>query len=434
MSKAPTPPDPTPGALADELDDYLERHVLAPRLPALFDDESWGFRAHFDHDWEPQPERGRFLVYQARVAWSVAFLVTRRPALRERLLPAARHGYAALRDHLADRRRGGFFNRVALGGEGAPEGRKFLYSNAFALLALTGLAAVEDPWIPRQEALALAESTGEWIERTLRRADGPGYLSAVALDGSRLPFDSARLLPERNGLEGPAAWPDLNSHLHLLEAYLELADAVPSATLDAALRDLVDLLLGRFYSDPGCLHRILDAQCRPVPGEVSFGHDLEGAVFLLAAAERLGRRDDPQLVEPARRLAEHALALGWDPHVAAWTGIGSPLARSRDLQVGYWVPFEALNTLACLAERWPEDEARYYRLSVDTWRFITQRLTDRRKGGTWQGFDDRGQLLRVKSGDWFSIYHATRALVVAADRWRDAARNAAEVSSSLTAS
>jgi hypothetical protein len=60
-------PDPgTPAgrrALADELDAYLVRHVLAPRYPAAVDREHGGFHARFAPDWTRQPDRRRFVVY-----------------------------------------------------------------------------------------------------------------------------------------------------------------------------------------------------------------------------------------------------------------------------------------------------------------------------------------------------------------------------------
>ena len=59
-------------ALADELDAYLVRHVLAPRYPASVDRERGGFHAHFAADWTREPDQRRFIVYQARMTWTPA--------------------------------------------------------------------------------------------------------------------------------------------------------------------------------------------------------------------------------------------------------------------------------------------------------------------------------------------------------------------------
>jgi mannobiose 2-epimerase len=69
--------------MADELDAYLVRHVLAPRYPAAVDRERGGFHAHFAPDWTRQPDRRRFVVYQARMTWTSAAVALARAALRE---------------------------------------------------------------------------------------------------------------------------------------------------------------------------------------------------------------------------------------------------------------------------------------------------------------------------------------------------------------
>ena len=53
-------------ALADEID-FLWKHVLGPRFPACVEKEKGGFHTTYARDWTPLPDRGRFIVYEARV-------------------------------------------------------------------------------------------------------------------------------------------------------------------------------------------------------------------------------------------------------------------------------------------------------------------------------------------------------------------------------
>jgi mannobiose 2-epimerase len=408
-------------ARADELDAYLLRHVVEPHFPANIDTDGWGFRSRFDADWKPLPDPTRYTVFQSRVAWTAAFLLDRRPALAERLLPVARHGLEALHAPIWDEQHGGYFHRVELDGRPQPEsGEKDLYDQAFALQALTRLSRAPGDGIDRRRAADRLEQTLDWIETRHRRHDAPAYRSRVARDGSPLPFDPAAVAPPSNGFEGPVGWHDFNSHLHLLSAFSTLHQSTSTPEMAERVDVLIDLLAGPFWAEPGCFHILLDAELRPVPGPVSFGHDVEAAWMILEAAERIGRGDESALRDRMVRLAEHGLAFGWDPHLGAWTERGEALRRSRDLTLGWWVAFEALNTFSAFADRFANKRRLFERAFDDTWRFIGNRLTDHESGGIWLGFDSRGHLRREKSGPWFATYHAARTLVEAADRLRGA--------------
>jgi mannobiose 2-epimerase len=412
-----TTEDAERSALADRFDAYLERHVVRTRYPVCIDRDGWGFHARFDRTWQPLGEPTRFAVYQARTAWTAAHLLERRPALAELVAPAASHGLAAI-ERLWDEEHGGFFHRLRLDGTPEPPtAPKHLYSQAFALLALAALGRAAPRAEERARALALARRAFEHLEHRFRAADRPGYFSTLERDGRPHPFDPRAVLPPRDGFGGPSAWHDLNSHLHLLEAYVELQASDPRPEHAARLGALVDLVAGPFFAEPGCLHQLLDAGGRPVPGGVSFGHDIEAARLLLEAADLLGRRD-PGLELQARRLAEHSLALGWDPHVGVWTECGGALEKGASLAAGWWVAVEAMATLFDFAGRFPDHRQAYERGGRETWEFVRGRLTDDEHHGVWLGYDARGHLLREKSGDWCSSYHSARALVLAADRLR----------------
>lgn len=413
-----------PRAFADELDRALERHVLAPRLPGAIDRERFGFRAVYDAAWAPREETHRPLVFHARLSWTAAFVAELRPQLAPPLLEVARHGLAGLAERFWDAEHGGFRFRLPLDERPDPANwsGKALYAQAFGLLAAARLARLAPADLDREQALALAERTFDWIESRLRGApDRPGYLTAVWLDGSPLPVDLESVTPPGVSVFPPPHWHDQNSHLHLLEAYTELYRVAPRPRVGERLGALLDLFLDRFLAEPGCLHMMLDADGRPVPGPVSFGHDLEASFLLADAADVLGRGDEPRLVRAARRLALHALTFGWDPHLGVWTELGGARERSRDLLCGWWVPLEALNACSALADRLPEERERFTSAMADTWRFLVERLIDDERGGFWQGFEASGELVRIKSEAWFSTYHAARTLVLTADRLRAAA-------------
>jgi mannobiose 2-epimerase len=349
------------------------------------------------------------------MTWTAAFVGRLRPARARSLVVAAKHGFAAL-ERFRDPEHGGFYSRVDLDGTPIEPTSKATHVQAYALLALSELARFETlSSDARAEALRAARRTFDWIERHAA-APGGGYRSALARDGGPLPFDPASVEPPRDGLGVPAAWKDLGTQVHLLEAYAALFRADADRAVRARLEALVEILLGPFWSAPGCLHGTLDADGRPVPNRISFGHDLETAALLLEAAETLGTPRDPRVVEAARRLVDYALRWGFDAESGAWaTWSSGVLAGPRTPAVGFWVPFEALHALARLHRVVPDAAARYGGPLDASWRFVRERMTDDREPGYWEGLNDRGRVIQTKSGDWIATYHAARALVTAAD-------------------
>ena len=429
---AQTDPPPGPASeddvaaavLADELEAYLWRHVLAPRFPAAVDAERGGFHARFARDWTRLPDRHRFVVYQARMTWTAAAVVLARPDRREEYLPFVRHGTAFLRDAQWDREHGGFHTTVRLDGTPDPGvwSVKIAYGQAFALYALAAAhRATGDP-----EPLELARRSLAWIEKHLREGD-TGYRGGVMSDGRPLPFDPTDVQPPMDAMGTPSGYRDMNAHIHLLEAYTELLRAWPDPELRRRTRALFELLRDRFFARPGCLHAFLDPEGRPVPGPVSFGHDVETAYLFLDAAEvlGLGARERERTREVAGRLVDHALAWGWNTRTGQFCDHGSGLFPPRECSVEWWVQFEAVNALSLMDSLHGRRTPRYREAMRTTWRFTRETLTDHEHGGYFARLDARGGLDREKSHDWMASYHAARALLLTVGRLRSGAEGAA---------
>jgi mannobiose 2-epimerase len=404
------------GSLTEHAEEYLQVHVLGPRFPTVIDSQHWGFRSRFTRDWQPQREDNRFLVYQARIAWTAAFVGRLRPERAASLTAVAREGLAAIR-RFRDADHGGFFTRVDLDGRPIGSADKATHVQAYGLLALSELARFEGlEASDRDTGARAARETFDWIERHAA-IPGGGYRSALARDGGPLAFDASAMAPPRDGLGVPSAWQDLGTTLHLLEAYASLLRLAPhDAVVRARVEALSERLLGPFWSEPGCLHQALDASGRPVPNRVSFGHAVEAAALLLEAAETLGRPRDERVVAAARRLVDYALRWGFDGERGAWsTWASGVLAGPRNAAVESWVAFEAIHALARLHLVVDDAPARYGAPLAATWTFVRERLTDNLEKGYWEGLDGRGRPIQRKSWDWLATYHEARALVVAAD-------------------
>jgi mannobiose 2-epimerase len=408
---------PADVALADELDAYLLRHVLAPRFPACIERESGGFHANFASDWTKLPDERRFVVYQARNVWTAAAVALARPALREEYLGYARHGVAFLLRQQWDAAHGGFHNGVLLDGRPDPAdaGTKMTYGQAFGVYAL----AVAHRATGDVATLEAARRGYAWVETHCREQGRPGYVSGVRSDGTPLRVDPDPVAPGGAvpGIGVPALYRDMNSHIHLLEAWTELLREWPDAGLRASTTRLYELVRDGFYSEPGTLHLFLDQRGWPVAGPSSFGHDVETAFLLLEAAEALGIREDPKLERLARRLVDHALAFGWNPQTGQLYEEGFALRPAFDRSLQWWAQFELVNALSVMHAR--QAEGSGYRAALGkAWAFVGEKLTDHDKGGVFAGVEADGSVRPAKSNDWMAAYHTSRALLLSSERLR----------------
>jgi mannobiose 2-epimerase len=216
----------------------------------------------------------------------------------------------------------------------------------------------------------------------------------------------------------PPDYRDMNTSIHLLEAWTELLREWPDAGLRARTLHLFELIRDRFYSEPGTLHLYLDPTGWPVAGPSSFGHDVETGFLLLEAADALGLREDPKVHRVARRLVDHALALGWDQKTGQLWEQGFAIRPAFDKSIEWWAQFEMVNALSVMDEVHGRETARYRDEMTKAWRFVVERLTDHEKGGVFGGIDEEGHVRTAKSHDWNATYHTARTLLLTADRLR----------------
>jgi cellobiose epimerase len=417
-SFAAPPAAPAPAEyrrIAAEAEADLERHVVGARYPRCVDHEHGGFHATYGRDWTPRPDNGRFIVYQARMAWLPAQLALVRPERRDEQLVYARHGAQYLEGAFWDREFGGFHDWLRDDGSVDPVAGavKTAYGQSFAVYALaTVYRSTHDAAV-----LDLAQRGFRWIEAHYRDDPKPGYLGAVRRDGTRLPFDPDSPSPPLDAIGNPSAYKAMNPHIHLLEAYTELLRAWPDPLLKRRTEELLRFVRDEIYADPGALHQLLTPEGRPIPGPDSFGHDVEATYLLLDADEALGARD-PRTYRAARLLTDHALDWGFDRQTGQLFGKGSALEPAYDRSVQWWAQFEWLNALSLMHSLEGKNTPKYWETFTKAWSYTRATFLDPEFGGVYQEVDAQGKVNREKSQNWFAGYHTGRALLLVADRMR----------------
>jgi mannobiose 2-epimerase len=388
----------------EEIESSLENALLAPWFPACVSPRG-GFHQSFAADWTPEDDPHRFLVFQARMTWLAATVAEASWPHGKRFAEYARHGVRFLADAMADPESGAF--AWHLGADGKPVGRHGAERHAYGLgFAIYGLAAAARA-LRSEEALEMAQGAFAYLERHHHDSEHRGYFEVTDPAGTPILDQDGT-----DGIGTPYGWKSQNTHLHLLEAFTELYRVWPDGLVAERLNELLDLFLGPLYAPDGWLHVYAGRNWRPIPGNVSHGHDIEAAHLIVDAARILGRLD-VQIVERVRGLADYALANGW--HAAGgFFYSGTPAGEVVDDTKRGWVQAEGLLGLATLYDLTSDPLFAHTRNAQ--WRWIRDHQIDPIHGGWHEAVAPDGTPVppTAKGHAWKAAYHDGRALLFTA--------------------
>jgi len=393
--------------LAGEVEQNLQKEILDKWFPAAVDEQGDGFHENFGNDWKRTPGRDKNLVYQSRLTWTSAQAARRFPAKAEMYLAMTRRGAAVLADKLWDKQRGGFYWSVDASGQPTQDGatQKHVYGISFGIYALAAsYEATKD-----ESALNLAKQGFRWLEEHCHDNVNKGYFESVTLDGKPV-TSGGNPVGARDGQKS------MNTSIHVLEALTGLYRVWPDPTVKARVREMYEICRDRIYSDPGYLTMFCTADWQRIPGEDSFGHDVEAGYLLVEAAEVLGL-EDPLAWKAARNLVDHALQYGWDEQRGGLYDSGKMNAEGvitgglRTEKI-WWVEAEHLNALLMLHEHFGKETPRYWNAFLKQWDFISEFQIDHANGGWYPTVHADGTpASRTKSDRWTECYHQGRAML-----------------------
>mgnify|MGYP001060196406 CR=1 FL=1 len=387
---------------------------LAHWYPASIDADRGGFRQNFARDWTVRPDEDAFLVYQARMTWTAAAFAEFEPARRAEFLDYARHGVAFLDEVMRDEEHGGFHWILDRDGklDAALGDEKHAYGLAFVIYAASKVRAVGGD----DRALKVARDAFDWLDAHAHDPEHGGYFEAIRRDGTAITsYDPNSAIHKRADRLGVYyGFKTMNSHIHLLEAFAQLARVDDRTIVKDRLREVFLLVRDRIAVEPGALNLYMTRDWRAIPAHDSFGHDVETAYLLVEAAETLHMADDAKTWKVARGLLDHALDWGWDDQHGGFYDKGDAFATAAyDLKKVWWTEAEGLNALAVMNHKYGQETDRYARAFAKQWTFIKRRMLDPEHGGWFAETDRAGELLGdgAKANKWKANYHTARALM-----------------------
>ena len=303
---------------------------------------------------------------------------------------------------------------------------KRTYGNAFAILALARLYRLtKDP-----SALDLAKDAFGWLEAHAFDPLHGGYFQFLTREG--VVIDQSGAYQTEADDKQECGYKDLNSSIHLLEAYTELYRVWRDRRLKTQLTSLLQLVRDTMATEQGYLRLFFTRDWTPVSSRtapqktrmlnyaldhVSFGHDCQTAFFLLEASHVLGLENDVRTLLTAQRLLEHSIANGWDQNRHGFFDGGyyendsSRCTVIRLTKTG-WAQADALNALLLFSHIFPSDRC-YHELFEKQWEYIDTFLIDHRYGDWYEGGLDREptNMTALKGHMWKCTYHTSRVMM-----------------------
>lgn len=357
------------------------------------DERQGGFAGRIDPEDRPDYDASKGLVLNARILW--AFSAAWRDTGQWIYRPVATRAYEYLVTHFRDAVSGGFF--WSLTAQGQPvETRKQIYGQAFVLYGLSEYyRAVGD-----QSVLDQAIGLYRLIEKHGYDPEHGGYFEAFdrewsALEDLRL---SAKDANEKK---------TTNTNLHVLEAYTNLYHVWPDATLRECIQRLLNIFMTRIIDEnKGHLRLFFSEDWTPRSKLRSYGHDIEAAWLLYAAASAIEDR------EKEKRLATLALriATATQDGLDADGGLWYERENERLIPEKHWWP-QAEAMVGFLYVWSISGDDQWWDLSVKVWDFVKRYI--RVPGGKewYWGVDVNHEPMsgQDKAGFWKCPYHNSRA-------------------------
>ncbi|MCQ2201813.1 MAG: AGE family epimerase/isomerase [Bacteroidales bacterium] len=372
-------------------------NILHYWINNMQDEKQGGFYGCRDSQGNIVENAPKGAILNGRMLWSFSsgYRIFGKPEYKA----AADRVYNYIVTHFYDSTNGGFF--WSLNADGTPlDTKKQAYAEGFIIYGLSEYYRATG----NQRALDLAEETCRLIEKHFRDYKDGGYTEATAADWS--PIADVRLSDKEENTPKT-----MNTHLHIIEPYVNLYRAKPSAELKESISHLLDIFTSKIISaKTGHFILFFDMDWSVKSDIDSYGHDIEGAWLLYEAAEVIGDKKWMDIVRPmAKRLVDITLSEGLDRNSSIfYEKVGTHLDTDK-----HWWP--QAETLCGLADTWRlTGDQRYLDILYNVWDYIKSNISAPRANGEWLwrvDKDGRDIYTDEIAGFWKCPYHNSRAML-----------------------
>jgi cellobiose epimerase len=381
------------------------RENILPFWQGMADEENGGFYGETDFYGKANKAAAKGCILNSRILWtfSAAYRIFGDDAYKA----CAQRARDFLSSAFLDKTHGGLYWLVDHTGK-AMDTRKQFYNIAFGIYALSEHYRATGDKSSLELAMSLFDAT---VKYGLDPAAG-GYIEACNREWQSI--DDFRL--SEKDLNCPKS---MNTNLHILEAYTNLARASNDGRVRKALDALLHITLERIVNRDWHFELFFDMNWNTLTKDISYGHDIEGSWLIYEAALASGGEG------VISRVKQTALAIAEVIYTTA-------IDRTNN---GLFSGCNEAGFIHTKKEWWPQAEAvvgfyNAYELSGDQkyleatdviWSYIQNHFVDRTHG-EWHNelsLDNTPDTSMPKAGFWKCPYHNARACFELVGRMRD---------------
>jgi len=375
--------------------EQMARENILPFWQGMADMENGGFYGEADFYGKAKKNADKGGILNSRILWT--FSAAHRLFADDTYRTYAARARDFLSSAFLDKEHGGLYWLVD--NKGSPlNTRKQFYNIAFGIYALSEhYLAVKD-----QSSLELALSLFDATEKYGRDAKDGGYFEARTREWNET--DDLRLSSKE--INCPKS---MNTNLHVLEAYTNLARAGGGERVRKALESLLRITLGKIVNRDRHFELFFQNDWSPLSKEISYGHDIEGSWLMYEASLAAGNESLAREVKQiALEIADVIFAAAIDHENG---GLLSGCNKEGKIQTKkeWWPQAEAVAGFYNAYEL--AGDKKYFEAADGVWEYIKNHFADS-VHGEWHNelnADNTPDTAMPKAGFWKCPYHNARA-------------------------
>ena len=373
----------------------MARENILPFWQGMADEENGGFYGEADFYGKVNKTANKGGILNSRILWtfSAAYRVLGETKYRECATRAREFLSAAF----LDKEHGGLYWLVDYTGRPLNT-RKQFYNIAFGIYALSEhYTACGDT-----SSLELAMSLFDLLEKYALDTEAGGYIEARNREWNDI--EDFRLSSKE--INCPKS---MNTCLHVLEAYTNLARSSGDGRVRGALESLLRITLDKIVNRDFHFELFFEMDWRSLSKEVSWGHDIEGSWLMYEAALAVGDENlTREVKQTAVAIAEAIYAAAID-HSNGGLLSGCNEAGKIRQKKEWWPQAEAVVGFYNAYEL--AGEKKYLEAAESIWDYINKHFADHAHG-EWHNelsMDNTPDTAMPKAGFWKCPYHNARA-------------------------
>lgn len=375
--------------------------ILSFWTSEAIDNNNGGFIGEINHFGEKNSEASKGVILNTRILWT--FSAAYRATKTQKYKDIADNAYSYIIKHFWDSENGGLIWEVDC--LGSPlNTRKQAYAQGFGIYAFSEYYRATQ----QKDSLDFANVLFEILENKFWDQKYGGYIEALKQDWSVI--EDMRL--SEKDQNSPKS---MNTHLHIIEPYVNLYRVNPSEKLKRSIVSLLEIFKDKIIDiNTGHFNLFFGMDWQIQSTAISFGHDIEGAWLLHEATQVIGDKKWIKTIrKSALQLVEITLNKGVDTDGSLFNEYDN---GHMDTDKHWWPQAEAMVGLMDAYEI--NHNEKYLEGIIKLWNFIKFNLKDRENGEWHWRIDENGNPVtsEVKVGFWKCPYHNGRALMELIER------------------